>query len=286
MKSTKVHKWRSIRLLILAMYLRAGDEVLGALRSEFTGARGWLYARKEALSEREIDQGWTQILNEMEAERLRTLDEMLKFKQIAAQVVDDLPRGPRIVAVLSNIVRLLEDFCPQTLSWKYIADHKLGIERTLASASNRLRVMADDVDTVYVVPKSRHSQEQIETMVAKWIEINGPASSRHIARELGVSHQAVTKTNAYKTYKPLPRPIHQPYDDQAFSIINGTDPGEELAADELRVKIRKIAPPDMLSALETVMNSSNSDELETILDHLRDEADDNRDLWEKRRLRV
>ena len=74
MSTATVHKWRSVRLEILAMYLRAGDEVVSALASRMTEARGWLEGRRrEGLSDKAIDEGWTQILEGMEAERLRTL---------------------------------------------------------------------------------------------------------------------------------------------------------------------------------------------------------------------
>ena len=134
MSTTPVHKWRSVRLEILAMYLRAGDDVVGDVQSKIRNVRGWLDARRlEALSDKEIDEGWTEKLEELEAERLRTLNELLKIRRVAAQVADDLPRGQKIVAVLLNIRRSLEDFCPQAYTQQSIA----GPSTTVLIAFNR-----------------------------------------------------------------------------------------------------------------------------------------------------
>lgn len=270
------------------MYLRAGDEVVSALASKMTEARGWLYGRRrQGLSDKEIDEGWTQILEGMEAERLRTLSELLKFRQVAAQVIDDLPRGPQIVTVLSNIVRSVEDFCPQAYTWQFVASRRTEIHRTLTSAAKRLRVMADDVDAVYVPQKNpRRSQEWIEAEVAKWIATNGPGSSRHIAKELGVSHVAVSRTSAYQSNKPLPAPQLDP--DTDVADLPGKHEGvlEQVAADELRQKIKDTASPEMLSQIGLELEKLESDALEKILDHIRDDANDQRPKWESRRQRV
>lgn len=270
------------------MYLRAGDEVVSALASKMTEASGWLDGRRrEGLSDKAIDEGWTQILEGMEAERLRTLSELLKFRQIAAQVTDDLPRGPRIVEVLSNIMRSVEDFCPQAYTRQFVASQRTRIHRTLASAAKRLRVMADAVDAVNVPKKNpSRSQDWIEDAVEKWIAVHGPASMRTIAKEIGVSHTAVGKTLAYERANSLPAPQLDPDFDVADLTAKDDDVLEQVAAEEFRQKIKDTASPEMLSQIGMDLDTLGLDALEMIFEHIQDDANDRRPKWETRRQRV
>ena len=100
-----VHPYRSVRLAILSLYLRALAEVLRDLKSEFVLARGWIDSRLDDLKRGGLDLQWKDlVVNPMEIRWRKALAEIRKTLEYAGSVASSrrdfaviiqMPRGHR-----------------------------------------------------------------------------------------------------------------------------------------------------------------------------------------------